>query len=266
MERNKLSPHVFYIIGILVAIIIMLVSVKWVKVDDLVKIITFALTLTSLVLALLAIIYAIFTNSKSIEHITTLTDTNKSVSQTSEHISEITRELSAKIDSIPSAIDTVKAETFKNRKIMQELIDTSEERSSRVRPSNDDNSEVEEEINKEIVEDIVHYSAFTGQLALYACSLSNSNTIMFSLSDVFGSKAKYVMGYIIAIRSIGFIDFIIKSGIVTVTYVDELISKSIKNAIVKYATEHDKKNDLLDSDNDSWRNKANMLKAYFEES
>ena len=55
--------HSFYILLILVSIIIGLVSVNWSQVPKLVEYITFALTVSSLILAILAIVYSVYSNS-----------------------------------------------------------------------------------------------------------------------------------------------------------------------------------------------------------
>lgn len=54
--------YIFYITVILVVTIIILLTARWEEISELVKLITFGLTLTSLFLSLVAIIFSIFSN------------------------------------------------------------------------------------------------------------------------------------------------------------------------------------------------------------
>ena len=76
--ETKYKIHVFYILSILIAIIIILITVRWSEVPKLVDYITFALTVTSLALALLAIIYSMYSN-------TTLSETVSSIGTSYRH-------------------------------------------------------------------------------------------------------------------------------------------------------------------------------------
>jgi hypothetical protein len=61
--EEKYKIHAFYILVILGAVIVGLVTVQWSSIPRLPEMLTFALTVSSLVLALLAIIYAYLSNS-----------------------------------------------------------------------------------------------------------------------------------------------------------------------------------------------------------
>jgi hypothetical protein len=65
--EEKYKIHIGYIFSILLAAIIILVTVKWGEIPRLVELIAFALTLTSLVLALIAIAYAVYSNTLSLK-------------------------------------------------------------------------------------------------------------------------------------------------------------------------------------------------------
>ena len=69
------------------------------------------MTLTSLVLALLAIIYAVFSNSKSIQHITTLTNISNDVKKTTSELNSISEKLETKIELIPTILKKVETKT-----------------------------------------------------------------------------------------------------------------------------------------------------------
>ena len=58
---DKAKIHVTYIISILIIVIILLLTIRWGHISELVQLIGFAVTLTSLVAGLIAIIYSFYT-------------------------------------------------------------------------------------------------------------------------------------------------------------------------------------------------------------
>jgi len=99
--EQKYKIHFCYIFTILIAIIVILITVKWSQVPNLAQLITFALTLSSLILATLAITYAVYSNSSLSESISTLNNVSKDISETSNGISQAASDLAAKIETIP---------------------------------------------------------------------------------------------------------------------------------------------------------------------
>ena len=70
--ETEYKIHTGYVFFILIAIIIGLVTVKWSEIPKLVDYLTFALTATSLALAVLAIVYAMYSNTSFSQTISTL--------------------------------------------------------------------------------------------------------------------------------------------------------------------------------------------------
>src|SRR5256885_13949970 len=103
--EEKYKIHAFYILTILIAVIIILLTIRWTGIPNLVEYITFALTLTSLVLAALAIIYAFYSNSSFSQNISTLNNVSRDVSDTAKELSKATNNLSLQIESIPSQLE-----------------------------------------------------------------------------------------------------------------------------------------------------------------
>jgi len=80
MIPNK-ELHYRYIVSYLLAAIILLVALAYYNVPDLVDKFSFALTLSSLLLAILAIFYTIISAQKQDSQLTRLVETNVSAQQ-----------------------------------------------------------------------------------------------------------------------------------------------------------------------------------------
>lgn len=98
--NKEAKIHVFYIFVILIAVIICLIAFQWHDIPKLVELITFALTVTSLVLAILAIAYAVYSNSSFTHNITTL-------NAAAQDVSDAAVELKGKIETIPTRLDSM---------------------------------------------------------------------------------------------------------------------------------------------------------------
>lgn len=263
MNNQSFKIHVFYIISILIGIIIILISVKWGKIDKLVEYITFALTLTSLVLALLAIIYAVFSNSKFVQNITTLTNISDEVKNSSKELSQATEELKSKIDVIPSSIKDVQSKASETHELLMEMSKKSEKSASNDEMNNKLKSE-ETITKKELLTSLLDYSSFNGKLIMYASFLSLEKKESFSLDELFQDSKDYMLGFFISLASVGIIKYTKKDNIVTVLYLSELIKEKISDIIIESAESYDKKNEKTVEDEYSWVRQVNEVTKYFE--
>lgn len=263
MENTNYKTHVGYIIFILIAIIILLVAVEWGKIEKLVEYITFALTLTSLVLALLAIVYAVFSNSKFVQNITTLTNISDEVKRNSFELKSATDDLKSKIEAIPDSLKDVEKNTSKTNELLEKLSQS---------PISDDL--IGNKINKgenletitidELLTDIITNSSFLGKLLLYASYLSLTKKESFSLDDLFQENKDYAFGFLSVLTSLGIILYTTKKDIYTVSHVSQKILDEISDEVMKIAKEHDEK-EIISEDNDSWVKNIIRIKDYFEE-
>lgn len=105
--EEKYKIHAFYILTILTSIIVTLLSIEWSKVPDLVNYITFALTVSSLILAIIAIIYSIYSNTSISAALSGITKSSEQITEASKGIEESNRELRAEIKCIPDVLKTV---------------------------------------------------------------------------------------------------------------------------------------------------------------
>src|SRR5437773_2456443 len=94
-EKHKI--HAFYILLILGSVIVGLVAVKWSTIPSLPELITFALTITSLVLAVLAIVYAYVSNSSSAQTTARLTDAAEDIVDSGDVVRRATEQLRVEV-------------------------------------------------------------------------------------------------------------------------------------------------------------------------
>jgi Na+/H+-translocating membrane pyrophosphatase len=90
---SKLKIHLCWIIAVLTIIIIILISVDWNGVKDLAGILNFALGLTSLVLAVVAIVYGFVANNA-------FAGTVSKIESAASDINEVVRAIPAKLSAI----------------------------------------------------------------------------------------------------------------------------------------------------------------------
>ncbi|MFJ5535966.1 hypothetical protein [Vreelandella titanicae] len=113
MKLKKYQIHTAYIITTLLIIIIGQFSIRAVKAPNLYEHINFAATVSSLILSIIAIIYALQTSGSLVTTLKKMNKTSTLLKKTSKNLETSNNELGIKIDSIPVAIDEVK-DTFKN--------------------------------------------------------------------------------------------------------------------------------------------------------
>ena len=110
--------HYRYVIGILIFLIIEIITVAFFDIPDLVNRISFALTLSSLVLAILAIFYAIITDQKQSQHFSSLVQTQSSIEKSATEIRNVSSTIESSLKKeIPSNFEKMHGE-FKTLKTM----------------------------------------------------------------------------------------------------------------------------------------------------
>ncbi|HEY6331178.1 MAG TPA: hypothetical protein VI756_17760 [Blastocatellia bacterium] len=106
MTKN-FKIHAFWIIGDLVAIIIYLLVKRFGDNGNVVTYVSFASTMASLILAVVAILYAFISNASLSQNITAINNAASDVSAQAKQLSEASTELTGKIEGIPPSIKSV---------------------------------------------------------------------------------------------------------------------------------------------------------------
>lgn len=234
--------HLGYICGICIFLIVELATYICIQSDhsvEIVSYISFASTLSSLILSVVAIIYAIVSNNKGeVQYGKIDTASSKitdSLSEFSKKSEELTQGLSDVLDRL-SEVRSISIETreqvsrmnsdeFRNPKDSQSNIAQNLPQSStNPNNANDEKPESAEHDDEEIIEKInkasqdtidrvafnfINAGSFIGNLALLACIYSRDTNKPFNASDIFPPSNQdyemYIFGYIIASSALGVI-------------------------------------------------------------
>ncbi len=119
--EEKYKIHVCYIIGILISVIVILLTVEWADIPGLKDYISFALTVFSLGLAILAIVYSMYSNSSLTSSLNLLESSSQKLAITSEDLTSATKGLHESLCEIPESLNKVHGEVSKTRDALAQL-------------------------------------------------------------------------------------------------------------------------------------------------
>jgi hypothetical protein len=231
MKENGINKlHFLYIVGILIAIIICLLTIDFGNNQNLLEYLSFALTVTSLFLSLLAIIYAYYSNSSFSETISTLNKSSNDIAYNSKNLEEITKQLDIKFEKLPQLIKAIEEKVD----ITNAFLADQYERNN-IAP----NAQPDENLPQTFIDKFFVYSSTMGLYALYAAYLSHKNKITFTLkalndvSDLL--VVDYTMGFLTSASSFGVFSRADYSETWTITGFNNEIGQRIKDTVYKRA-------------------------------
>lgn len=194
-EHRKI--HIYYISGLCVFIILELVTYICVNNDnatDIVSYISFASTLSSLLLSVVAIIYAIVSNNKGDAQYQKIDRASDRISMSVDRFSSISESLSGNINSILTKLDEIKVISNETKNAITE--------GNQQKPD----TMVAGTFNtNQLVEGFIIAGSFSGNLALLACVYSKDTGKSFRPIDISDTNAAYSYGYIIAATALGIV-------------------------------------------------------------
>ena len=228
------KTHMYYISGLCIFIVLELVTYICVNNDnatEIVSYISFASTISSLFLSVVAIIYAIVSNNKGEAQYQKIDRASDRISNSVDKFSVLSENLSGNINSILAKLDEIK--------------NISNETKNAISNASQPNPNVLKGSIKisELFENYIKYGSYSGNLALLACCYSYEKNKPFNTVDVFGTNASYSYGYIIASSVSGIIsthaynDFVTVNGI-NLSNMKDLLKKQIDEYIRLSATEN----------------------------
>ena len=202
--------HVLYISGILVFLIIELVTYICIQNDtcsNIMPYISFAATLSSLILSIVAIIYSIVTNNKGDDVFVKIEDRTKDLVKETEKFQSVAAQLIKDLSTIKSGmtnIQSIAEETNQQLKVIQN--------SNSISPDRKKINEDEEYIKNSIL-----YGSLIGNAGLLACYYSQKYNKPFKSTELFKNNSEYVYGYIIAYSTLFVINVEIVDDVFTIT-------------------------------------------------
>ena len=255
MENYKFFKiHIFYIIGFLLFVIIGLITIQWSEITDLVNYITFALTLSSLVLSILAIVYSFISNSRFSETMGALNNVSKDVLDSTIKLNTVTDDLTRQVEEIPIHLKNVEDQTEKTHQLIESIQLIKE---TSVEPA----TTKKEELSS--VESFLTSSSFYGKKLLFACSLSFSTKKNFVLTDLFESSQDYMWGYFIASTAMKLFKYTETNKVILVTDINVEITEKIRDIAFKSAENYDKDKTPEELIKFSWMRDLEIIETYF---
>lgn len=182
------KTHIGYIGFILIIIIIVLITVQFSSVPNLSDRLNFGLTITSLVLAILAIAYAVHSNSSLIKNVAIMNEAASEITSSSQNLSTVVDNLTQNTNQIPTRLDSIES-LLKNSSNVAEILNEKNEidnffdenktalEANKKRDVLSDADKPDMKNTKEIVDAwrlivirrVIRTSSLVGLLLLYAC-------------------------------------------------------------------------------------------------
>lgn len=232
--ETKYKIHFSYIISILLVIIILLLAVKWSENDDLIKYISFASTIASLLLAVLAIVYAYLSNSTFSKNITLINEVSSDLKSNTDNLSRISEAIEKDIRKLPGALEGVDKKVGELPKLIVELSKKDDKKKVEVNNASDT------ELKIGTVDDFLDASSYNGLLALYGISTAATNKIPISIDNFcehLNIEPEYANGYVIASSSIGLFNYASSKGTWNITAINKDFSENVKGSLIKRGKE-----------------------------
>jgi hypothetical protein len=187
--------------------------VKWGDIPGLKDYISFALTVFSLGLAVLAIVYSMYSNSSLTTSLNLLESSSKKLSNTSDSLTNVTQDLHKSVSDIPESLDRVHGEMTKTRDVVSQLSGGIQ---IPVRTQNDSEQRVE------YVDEILSKLPPYGIAIVTIFVLANQNHFKIDHSIHMKSFShldlSYFHGVYVTLKAAGIIDGIRNDGGYTCTY------------------------------------------------
>ena len=186
----------YYISGLLIFIIIELITYVCVNsndTDQIVSYISFASTISSLFLSVVAIIYAIVSNNKGEAQYQKIDGASDRISTSVDRFSLMSESLSENIKSILSKLDEIRVISDETRKTVSQNYQS--HTSGQIDPA----------IVDKIIDGYIKGGSYYGNLGLLACVYSYEKHQPFIATEIISTNSDYLLGYIISSSALGII-------------------------------------------------------------
>ncbi len=205
--EEKYKIHAFYVLLILATVIIGLVTVQWSGIPRLPEMLTFALTVSSLVLALLAIVYAYLSNSSFQQTTTLLSRAADDVLRSAGDVRSATDRLGVQVADIPPMLTAMGERFDQTHAMLKEYSARQNIPAVTVPPA-----PVGVAPPDQLARTYLAVSSVNGLFALYGFKLAlrnNRNLDLKQLATAIGTGAtdEYMYGFLVATAGAGLVGY-----------------------------------------------------------
>lgn len=234
--QSNVRIHLGWIIVILVAVIIALVTVKWSSVPDLLSYLNFALGVTSLVLALVAIIYAIVSNSSMTVTVSKIESGASAVEHETKRLESAVSGLKVQLEAIPSALRAVEGKVDQTHMLISQSAQQREKSTEEPRTS-----ESNDQFTKAVIDHFFRVCSWNGVKIVLLCKLACEKKTDFDLK-AWAETDKvtsfdYAYGFLVAASSANFFGHVANGSIVRITSMPKLVSDRLEEEVTRRIAE-----------------------------
>ncbi|MDD5433033.1 MAG: hypothetical protein PHO70_08680 [Candidatus Omnitrophica bacterium] len=219
INEIKMKLHLQYAVGILLASLILLIAFRYFDVPDLVDKVTFALTMSSMLLSVLAIFFTINSSNKQESQLTQLFSIQNEIKDSAQNLNLITTNLMHQTCEIPKSIDRL-SDKFDSLKL--------EEKTKAGYSLDTDNAKVGE-LNKKQVDNIFVSSSLVGMVSLYLLRelyYKGGRLNLKKLPSEVG-EGTFMVGYLHGLESCGLLSFEIEGNILIPTSMNPILVRDL---------------------------------------
>lgn len=248
---GKCKVHMYYISGLLIFIIIELITYVCVNsnnTDQIVDYISFASTISSLFLSVVAIIYAIVSNNQGEAQYQKIDKVSDRISISVDKFLSMSESLSQKIIYISSQLEDVKITTNYSKNIMENFIikQQSNEQysnvlSEQITGDKFEKSESPAKLIETIIDGYINSGSYFGNIVLLACVFSYKNKRPFSTEEINPDFSKYLYAYIVASTALGIVSTRVEKDKFVVYAVLPILEEKLIHNIENFISSSDPK-------------------------
>lgn len=246
--------HYKYVISIMGAIIVVLLTLYLLNVPFLLQYITFASTITSIILAILVIIFTYITNNILSQSVARLDKSVTDISRDSAFISENVSQVVQKITPIPGQITELKDKIEKSQEMP--LIDKSAIVDEKVT-----DKKGKAQIQK-LYEEMIKATSNSGLWALYMSKVAYENNRILNLNELSARlhylDPQYAYGFLVATAISGFLNFDGDSREMEFSSLPKELAEKIEKRVLEKIAVDDKK----PFEERFWANNKQLIDSY----
>ena len=224
--NRTIKIHFGYVVSILVAIIIVLLTKKWAEIPNLANYLNFALGVASLVLAVVAIVYAFFANNSFNVTVSKLESAATTIKDETGDLEKAVHGLELQLKDIPAKLLSLEGQVSKTHA----LVEASSQQPKAEAVQQNPNIPVEQFANQ-VIERFLVVSSWNGLKVMYLCLRACEKQKEFDLREWTTLDQTisydYAYGYLIAASSASFFDHTMQDSRVRITSMPKPVADKI---------------------------------------
>lgn len=238
MTSPDSTLHYKYWIGILIFVIVLVIALSWADIPGLVDKISFALTISSVILALLAIYFTVNFNSLFSNNVNTFLNLHQSIEKSSEKLIAATQNLNSKLDFMPQAITGVDKKVDRVQKMLEDGFSSTVKAKVEAEASLN-TKQLEIDWTEEKLHHMFINTPFAGMLVMELLSKAYRKAFRFTSHDLISRLGEvppdFFYAYAYALRSVGLCHLEVVNDTYVITNYNEIllnnVDKWLENAI-----------------------------------